>query len=116
MAHKTIHLFRLILLAVLVRPAVAHGQDIAVQLLFDGQPLQTTAPPQFSCHDDNCDLRIGCTMTPEPGTAGYVMARPAPGTYTLHVEIDENQDNPARFLATTTYFNNSRSPATCRLP
>jgi hypothetical protein len=95
--HKTNRCARQILLALLVTPAAAEGQDIAVQLLFDGKPLQTTAPPQFTCRDDNRVVWIGCKIAPEPGTDGYVMARPEPGTYTLHVEIDENQDNPARF-------------------
>ena len=45
----------LILLALLATPAIAHGEGIAVQLLFDGKPLKTTAPPQCSCHDDNRD-------------------------------------------------------------
>ena len=70
---------------------------LAVQLLFDGKPLQTTARPQFSCHDDLRNAWIGCKVEPEPGAGGYRMERPVPGTYTLHVEIDENRDNPARF-------------------
>jgi len=94
---KRAHLLRLILLAFLGTPAIAGAQDMSVRLLFDGKPLKTTAPPQFSCRDDNHRVWIGCKIAPEPGTDGYVMVRPAPGTYTLHVEIDENQDNPARF-------------------
>ena len=83
--------------ALLAAGASVHGQDIAVQLRFDGQPLATTAPPEFSCHDDNSDEWIGCKIAPGAATGGYVLTRPAPGTYTLHVAIDENQDNPARF-------------------
>jgi hypothetical protein len=94
---KRTHLLRLILLSILGTPTLVQGQDISVRLLFDGMLLQTTAPPQFSCRDDDRRVWIGCRIAPEPGTDGYVMARPAPGTYTLHIEIDENQDNPARF-------------------
>ena len=83
--------------ALLTASVPVHGQDIAVQLRFDGRPLQTTAPPEFSCHDDNSGVWIGCKIAPRPATGGYVLTRPAPGTYTLHVAIDENQDNPARF-------------------
>src|SRR4051812_49274712 len=88
----------LIALALSMTPSWAVQEpQMAVQLLFDGKPLQTTAPPQFSCRDDNRNIWIGCTVTSEPGTNRFLMDRPAPGIYTLHVEIDENQDNPARF-------------------
>jgi hypothetical protein len=76
---------------------MAAGQDISVQLLFDGKPLRTDSQPEFSCRDDNRVVWIACKLTPEPGTDGWVMTRPEPGTYTIHVEIDENRDNPARF-------------------
>src|SRR6185295_8370894 len=91
------HRLQLILLAVLLTPAVAEAQDIAVQLLFDGQPLQTTAQPGLSCRDDRSERWITCAIAPGPGTGAYVLTRPAPGLYPLHVEIDENRDNPARF-------------------
>jgi hypothetical protein len=94
---RNVDLSRLILLALLGTPAVAQGQDVAIQLLFDGKPLQTEATPGFSCRDDNRVVWIACKLTRDSDTDGWVMARPEPGTYTLHVEIDENQDNPARF-------------------
>ncbi len=91
------HLHRLVLLAWLGTPTLAAGQDIPVQLLFDGKPLRITATPNFTCLDRNSHKWIGCRITPDPGTDGYVMERPAPGSYTLHIEIDENGTNPGRF-------------------
>ena len=95
--NKMIPFSRLVPLAFLLTPAVDRAQSLPVELLFDGEPLQTAEPPQFSCRDDNRNEWIGCEIALEPGTSRYVMARPAPGKYTLHVEIDENKDNPARF-------------------
>src|SRR5262245_34154572 len=68
-----------------------------VQLLFDGQPLHPTAKPDFSCRDNTTDNWFDCRITADPAGNGYVMPRPTPGTYTLHIEIDENASNPARF-------------------
>jgi hypothetical protein len=92
-----IRFLRLIPLALLLTPAAGRAQSLPVELLFDGEPLQATAKPEFSFRDDNRNEWIGCDITPEPGASRYVMTRPAPGKYTLHVEIDENKDNPARF-------------------
>ncbi len=91
------YLHRLVLLALLGTPTLAAGQDIPVQLLFDGKPLRITAAPDFTCLDRNSHKWIGCRITPDPATDGYVMERPAPGRYTLHIEIDENGTNPGRF-------------------
>ena len=90
-------LHRLVLLACLGMPTLAAGQDIPVQLLFDGKPLRITAAPNFTCLDRNSHKWIGCRITPDPATDGYVMERPAPGSYTLHIEIDEDGTNPGRF-------------------
>jgi hypothetical protein len=55
---KSAHVAAAILLACLGTPAtggaqdIAGAQDISVQLLFDGQPLQSTAMPAFSCFDE----------------------------------------------------------------
>jgi tetratricopeptide (TPR) repeat protein len=90
-------LSHLIPLAFLLAPAAAPAQYLPVELLFDGKPLQAAARPEFSCRDDNRDEWIACEISPEPGTGRYLMARPAPGKYTLHIEIDENKNNPVRF-------------------
>lgn len=94
---KKNHLYRLVLLALLGTPATAAAQDMSVQLLFDGQPLQSTATPDFTCLDRGPHVWFPCHITADPGADGYVMVRPAPGSYTLHVEIDDNSTNPARF-------------------
>jgi len=59
--------------ALLTASVPVHGQDIAVQLRFDGRPLQTTAPPEFSCHDDNSGVWIGCKIAPRPATGGVAL-------------------------------------------
>ncbi len=94
---KRTHLYRLVILAFLVAPAIAAAQDIPIQLLFDGKPLRTTAPPGFTCLDTARDVWINCHIAHDPGPDGYVMTRPAPGKYLLHFEIDENRKTPARF-------------------
>jgi hypothetical protein len=87
----------LTVIAALVVPAAAAAQDIPIQLLFDGQPLVVTATPEFACLDRTHDKWIGCRIQPEPDSKRYVLSRPEPGEYTLHVKIDENKKNPARF-------------------
>ena len=70
---------------------------IAVQVLFDGQPFVPRVPPQFSCLDVGQDKWINCDIFPNPDGPGYLMTRPVPGLYHLHIEIDENKNNPARY-------------------
>ena len=40
-------------LARIATQTIAPADDIAVELLFDGKPLRTTATTACSCHDDN---------------------------------------------------------------
>ena len=68
-----------------------------MRLFFDGTPLRITAAPNFTCLDRNSHKWIGCRITSDPATDGYVMERPPPGSYTLHIEIDEDGTNPGRF-------------------
>ena len=91
------HLGQLIALVILSMPSVVHGQDIPVQLLFDGEPLQVTAEPEFACLDRTRNTWIGCRIQRETDGTSYLLSRPAPGEYTLHVKIDENTKNPGRF-------------------
>jgi hypothetical protein len=88
---------RLVLLASVALPSLAFGQPIPVQLLFDGKPLQTTARPEFSCLDTNRNAWIRCTVTTERWPDRYALAQPAPGRYVLHVTVNDNRGNPARF-------------------
>ena len=86
-----------VVLAALMAPPAAFCQDIALQLLFDGEPLVVAATPEFACLDRTRDKWIGCRIEREADGNRYVLARPAPGEYTLHIKIDENTKNPARF-------------------
>jgi len=72
------------------------AQDIQLRLLFDGQPLRTAAAPEFTCFDEGRRTWIGCHVRGSAET-GFVLERPPAGRYTLHVQIDENTTNPARF-------------------
>src|SRR5215831_6146150 len=75
---------------------VDDGEGIDVYLFFDGQPLTTSAPPAFDCKDEDRGAWVGCKVRPNP-SGGFVMSRLPPGRYLLHVKIDENTTNPARF-------------------
>ena len=56
-----------------------------------------TATPEFACLDRTQDKWIGCRIQPETDGNRYVLSRPEPGEYTLHIKIDENTKNPSRF-------------------
>ncbi len=91
------HLRELVALAILAAPSAAIGQAIPIQLLFDGAPLVVMAAPEFACLDRTRNTWIGCRIERDADGTRYLLSRPAPGEYTLHVKIDENQKNPARF-------------------
>jgi hypothetical protein len=91
------HIRPLVVLAAVAWRSVAAAQDIPIQLLFDGQPLVVSASPEFACLDRTHDKWIGCPIQREADGHRYVLTRPEPGEYTLHIKIDENTKNPARF-------------------
>ena len=91
---RVIHLA---LLAAFATTGSAAAQDIDVQLLFDGRPLRSTAHPAFSCFDELRQQWVACHFSAEAGPEGYVLERLAAGRYTLHIEIDDNTNNPGRF-------------------
>ncbi len=91
------HIRQLLLLTVLMLPSPVHGQDLTIQLLFDGEPLRVTTPPEFACLDRSRGQWIACPVRRDDDGQRYRMPIPAPGEYTLHVKIDENSKNPARF-------------------
>lgn len=91
------HIRLLLVLGVVAGPSAAAAQDIPIQLLFDGQPLVVSAAPEFACLDRTHDKWIGCRIQREADAARYVLTRPEAGEYTLHIKIDENTKNPARF-------------------
>jgi len=94
---RHLHIRLLVVLAAFAGPSVAAAQDIPIQLLFDGQPLAVSASPEFACLDRTHDKWIGCRIQRETDGTRYVLTRPEAGEYTLHVKIDENTKNPARF-------------------
>jgi hypothetical protein len=76
---------RLLTVFALSVPALAAAQDIPVHLLFAGQPLVVKAAPEFACLDRTHDKWIGCRIQPGPDGTRYVLSKPEPGEYTLHV-------------------------------
>ncbi|MGA7306875.1 MAG: hypothetical protein WBW88_18525, partial [Rhodothermales bacterium] len=76
------------------RSGAAPGDSLEVQLLFDGKPLLSKKYAKFSCFDYGHDKWINCRIRPGDGVQRYVMARPGRGRYRMHIDIDENEDNP----------------------
>jgi hypothetical protein len=84
-------------LSALLLPTAAGAQaPILLELRFDGQPVDTTAPPDFSCFDYTRNRWAGCRVerTPIPGT--FTLQPLEPGKYRMHVSVDENPANPRR--------------------
>lgn len=87
----------LLVLTALTLPSPLYGQDVTIDLLFDGEPIRVTTEPEFACLDRTQGKWIACPVTRDDDSQRYRMPIPAPGEYTLHVKIDENRKNPARF-------------------
>jgi tetratricopeptide (TPR) repeat protein len=84
-------------LSALLLPTAAGAQaPIPLELRFDGQPVDITAPPDFSCFDYTRNRWVGCRVerTPIPGT--FTLQPLEPGKYRMHVSVDENPANPRR--------------------
>jgi tetratricopeptide (TPR) repeat protein len=79
----------------LVRSAA--GQGIPVELRFDGQAFEPTAPPDFSCFSATAARWVRCGARPGEGPGAWTLEGLEPGRYRLHVSIDENPANPRRF-------------------
>jgi tetratricopeptide (TPR) repeat protein len=71
--------------------------QIPVELRFDGEPFESTAPPEFTCFDEAGGRWVGCPVARAEARGGWRLQRPAPGRYRLHVSIDENPINPRRY-------------------
>ncbi|MGA7307177.1 MAG: hypothetical protein WBW88_20090, partial [Rhodothermales bacterium] len=74
--------------------AASREDSLDVQLLFDGKPLLSKQHAKFRCFDYGHDKWINCRIRPGDGVQRYVMARPGQGRYRMHIDIDENEDNP----------------------
>jgi tetratricopeptide (TPR) repeat protein len=86
-----------ILLVLSLAPAAATAGVIPLDLRFDGQPLEPTAPPDFTCFSAIANAWVSCGVKRGEGPGAWVLEGLAPGRYRLHVSIDENPVNPRRF-------------------
>ncbi len=77
-------------------PAAAAG-GIALDLRFDGQALEATAAPDFTCFSATANRWVNCGVKRGDGPGAWVIEGLEPGRYRLHVSIDENPANPRRF-------------------
>ncbi len=71
--------------------------QIPLELRFDGEPVDPTAPPDFSCFSATQGRWVGCGLRKADAPGAWSMERPAPGRYRMHVSIDENPANPRRY-------------------
>lgn len=79
--------------------ALAPGAQarIPLELRFDGQAFEPTAPPDFSCFSYTRGRWLACRVQKEGAPGAYVLEGPEPGKYRMHVSIDENPVNPRRY-------------------
>lgn len=79
--------------------ALAAGAEarIPLELRFDGQALDPQAPPDFTCFNYTLSRWVGCRVRKADAPGAYVLERPEPGKYRMHVSIDENPANPRRY-------------------
>jgi tetratricopeptide (TPR) repeat protein len=85
------------LLLLSLTPAAATAGVIPLDLRFDGQPLEPTAPPDFTCFSAAANAWVSCGVKRGEGPGAWVLEGLAPGRYRLHVSVDENPVNPRRF-------------------
>jgi tetratricopeptide (TPR) repeat protein len=71
--------------------------QIAVELRFDGNAFEPTARPDISCFSDTLGRWVSCRVQKDAASGAYLVERLAPGSYRMHVSIDENAANPRRF-------------------
>ncbi|MBI2492986.1 MAG: hypothetical protein HYV94_12965 [Candidatus Rokubacteria bacterium] len=79
--------------------ALAPGAEarIPLELRFDGQALDPQAPPDFTCFSYTLSRWVACRVQKGDARGAWILERPAPGKYRMHVSIDENPANPRRF-------------------
>ncbi len=78
-------------------PAPAGAAPLPLDLRFDGQALESTAPPDFTCFSATANRWVSCGVKRGEGPGVWVLEGLVPGRYRLHVSIDENPGNPRRF-------------------
>ncbi|MBI2157416.1 MAG: tetratricopeptide repeat protein [Candidatus Rokubacteria bacterium] len=79
--------------------ALAPGAEarIPLELRFDGQALDPQAPLDFTCFSYTLSRWVACRAQKGDARGAWILERPAPGKYRMHVSIDENPANPRRF-------------------
>jgi Tetratricopeptide repeat len=70
---------------------------IPLELRFDGRPVDPKAPPDFSCFSASLGRWIRCRVEKGEARGAYLLERPEPARYRLHVSVDENPPNPRRY-------------------
>jgi hypothetical protein len=82
--------------AVVLALAAGASAQIALELRFDGQPFDPKAPPEFTCLSAALGRWVGCRVEKADGPGAYVLTRPAPGKYRIHVSIDGSPGRTGR--------------------
>ncbi len=85
------------LLGLLLAPVAATAGVIPLDLRFDGQPIEPTAPPDFTCWSAAANAWVSCGVKRGEAPGAWLIEDLPPGRYRLHVSIDENPVNPRRF-------------------
>jgi tetratricopeptide (TPR) repeat protein len=70
---------------------------IPLDLRFDGQPFEPSAPADLTCFSATAGAWVSCGARRGEGPGDWVLDGLAPGRYRLHVSVDENRANPRRF-------------------
>jgi hypothetical protein len=68
-----------------------------LELRFDGQAVDLKAPPDFTCFSTTQNRWVACPVRKREAPGAWVLERLEPGTYRMHVSIDENAENPRRY-------------------
>jgi hypothetical protein len=68
-----------------------------LELRFDGQVFDPKAPPDFTCFSVTQSRWVSCRVEKGEAAGAYVLHGLQPGTYRMHVSIDENPGNPRRY-------------------
>lgn len=71
--------------------------EIPLELRFDGRVFDPQGKADITCFSYTLDRWVGCRPRKAEALGTFVLDALEPGTYRLHVSIDENPANPRRF-------------------